>query len=252
MSYVIAIPTYRRYDILKNRTMKFLMENDIDKSLIHLFVANEEEQEAYSKHLDSNSYNRIIIGVKGLANQRQYITDYFPEGTHILSMDDDIESVDMSLTNMTFKDFITYAFSECEKEGLYLWGLYPVYNAFYREKQKTVMTTDLRFIVGAMYGYINRHSDDLIIERDEKEDVQRTILYYIKDGGVIRFNRIGFKTKYYGSVGGMGNFRSRLEPMKQSAIWLSEKYPDYGRIKVRKNGMWEFPLKRLQRVKRCT
>ena len=89
-----------------------------------------------------------------------------------------------------FKD----AFKKCAEYGAYLWGVYPVYNAFFMSKK---ITHDLRFVVGPLWGKINRHDKDLVLHRDEKEDVERTLRHYDKDKSVIRFNDIAIKTKFY-------------------------------------------------------
>lgn len=247
MKYIVVIPTYKRYEILKHRTLNTLMEHNINPKSIYIFVANEKEKEEYKKTLDKKTYHKIIVGVKGLKNQREFISQSFPENTNIISFDDDIESIDLSLNTLPFDnlhEFFIYAFQLLRKKKLYIWGLYPVYNPFFR-KDQTEISYELKYIVGAIYGFINRHSNDLTIHVENKEDVERTILYYIKDGGVIRFNRIGFVTKYYGKVGGMGTFEDRLKPMETASKWLLKKYPDYGKIKVRKNGMTEFVLHKL-------
>jgi len=80
-----------------------------------------------------------------------------------------------------------------------------------------------------------------------KEDVERTLRYFIKDGIVLRFNRVGFKTKYYGNDGGgLGTLKSRLEKSSEEVQKLAIHFKDYGKIKVRKNGVWEFDLKKLK------
>ena len=44
------------------------------------------------------------------------------------------------------------------------------------------------------------------------------------DGIVLRFNKIGFTTKYYGKEGGLGKFEERLKPMKEACKKLEEKF----------------------------
>ena len=128
--------------------------------------------------------------------------------------------------------------------------MYPVFNPYFR-KPRPKITTQLNYIVGAMYGIINRpnlSSIQLCLTKSnsQKEDVERTIKYFIEDGIVIRFNKIGFKTKYYGSSGGLGSFKDRLDSMKQACIQLQNNYSDYGKIIVRSNGMTEFVLKKIK------
>ena len=146
-------------------------------------------------------------------------------------------------------DFIKEAFDECIKHHAFIWGVYAVFNPFFRKARKE-MTTELNYIVGAFYGIINRpklKSIQLTItkENGQKEDVERTIKYFIEDGIVLRFNKIGFTTKYYGKEGGLGRFEERIKPMRDACKRLEEKYSDYGHTKVRGNGMAEFVLKKI-------
>ena len=62
-------------------------------SKIYLFVANKTELKLYQSIIPTNQYNKIIVGKKGLKNQRNYITNYFPEGHPIVQMDDDINEI---------------------------------------------------------------------------------------------------------------------------------------------------------------
>ena len=47
-------------------------------------------------------------------------------------------------------------------------------------------TTDLRFIVGPMFGMINRHRPDLQLTLDEKENSERTLQHWVIDKKVLR------------------------------------------------------------------
>mgnify|MGYP003646717065 CR=1 FL=1 len=144
--------------------------------------------------------------------------------------------------------FFKEAFEICILNKSYIWGLYPVLNPFFRINQK-LFTTELKFIIGSFFGFINRPNDlDLelkLMVHGNKEDVERSILYFKKDGVVIRFNRIGFKTKYYGKDGGgLGTLNNRLESMKQETLNINNAYPELTRIKIRKNGLYEIVFKK--------
>ena len=240
MNYSIAIPSYKRSVQLQNKTLTCLNKAHIPKESINIFVI-EEEYEDYLEKLDKNYYNKIIVGKLGLVQQREFIQDYYPVGTHLIFLDDDIESVDLSLTDYkSLNEFFEDAFATCEADGIYLWSVYPVENKFFREKRQ-IKTIGLSFCIGAFYGIINRNDDDLklVISRiGNKEDVERSILYYLKDGKTLRYNRIGFKTKYYG-VGGLGGLAERKEMMRINTLLIKEKYPSFTRIKIRKNGLYE-------------
>jgi len=252
MDYVVAIPSYQRADLCKEKTLKMLNKNNILPTNIIVFVANDDEYKNYEKILDKNSYGKLILGVEGLVNQRQFIVDYFPIDKHIISLDDDIESVDLSLTPYATLDlFFKSAFEKTKELGAYIWGVYPVFNPFFRKPREEISTC-LNFIIGAFYGFINRPNNKNIIlhtTNGNKEDVERSILYFIEDGIVVRFNKVGFITKYYGKSGGLGTFKNRLIPMANASAELKKIYPDYGTIFVRKNGMTEFRLKKIKSSK---
>jgi hypothetical protein len=251
--YVICIPSYKRANFCNEKTLATLHKHKIDHNKIYVYVANREDYDIYKETLDPSLYKKLVIGKKGLVPQRQLIMDQWPQGKHIVFFDDDVESIDLSLSpqfkghNLDY--FIKEAFSQCVKHHSYIWGVYAVFNPFFRKGRKE-MTTELNYIVGAFYGIINRpklKSIQLTItkENGQKEDVERTIKYFIEDGIVLRFNKIGFTTKYYGKEGGLGRFEERLKPMKDACKRLEDKYSEYGITKVRGNGMAEFVLKKL-------
>ena len=251
--YIICIPSYKRAVVCKERTLTALNKNNIDPKKIYVYVANKEDYELYKNTLDSKTYNKLVIGKKGLVPQRQFITNQWPANKHIVFLDDDVESIDLSLSSEFKKHnldyFIKYAFSECVKYKSYIWGVYAVFNPFFRKARKE-MTTDLNYIVGAFYGIINRPALKAIQltitkENGQKEDVERTLKYFLHDGIVLRFNKIGFVTKYYGKEGGLGRFEDRIKPMLEASKKLKTKYGAYGEIKMRGNGMAEFVLKKV-------
>jgi hypothetical protein len=251
--YIICIPSYKRANFCNEKTLATLHKHKIDPTSIYVYVADKEDYELYKQTLDPKTYNKLIIGKKGLAQQRQFIVEQWTTNKHIVFFDDDVESIDLSLSPR-FKEhkldyFIKEAFTECVNNKSYIWGVYAVFNPFFR-KDRIEMSTELKYIVGAFYGIINRpalKSIQLTItkENGQKEDVERTLKYFINDGIVLRFNKIGFTTKYYGKEGGLGKFEERLKPMKEACKKLNQKYPKYGHIKVRGNGMSEFVLKKI-------
>jgi len=57
----------------------------------------------------------------------------------------------------------------------------------------------------------------------QKEDVERTIRYFERDGKVVRYNKITMLTKYYGTTGGgLGNFKSRMQISRDVCLRLKE------------------------------
>lgn len=247
MTYSIAIPSYKRAKICNEKTLNFLHKNGINKELINVFVI-EEEYDEYLNILDKDKYNEIVIGVKGIVEQVEFIEDYYGIGENIIRVDDDVIEIDLSLTNyISLHNFFECAFQECVLSGSYIWGIYPVFNPFFR-KERDMMTKTLKFIIGCLYGFINRREKDLKLNITKicgnKDDVERSILYWLKDGIMIRFDRVAVKSKVYGTDGGgLGKMNDRLESMKIMTIMLNEKYPELTKIKVRKNGLYEIVFK---------
>ena len=253
--YIIVIPSYNRVELIQSKTLKLLNHHGIDPARIKIFVANQEQYELYKSKILIDLYGEIIVGVIGLKNQRNFIMDYYPEGQMIVQMDDDLEKI-MELVDpatMARKStrrmgeiadldgFIKRAFRMCRDRGIYLWGVYPLANARFMSPKTT---TDLRFIVGPMWGMINRHRAELKATIDEKENAERTLQYYTLDGAVLRFNNIGIETRYYTNKGGMQNEgKNRKTEALKSVYYLHGKYPDLTKIYLgKKSGVPEIRM----------
>lgn len=265
VKYVIAIPSYKRSLMLKEKTLTMLKNNNIGQQKIYIFVSSQNQANEYKNIIPKTMYHKIVIGELGLKNQRNFITKYFPNNTNIVQMDDDITDIkqlDFSNSKLSKKtkkpnkyyksksiehlnQFIKHSFIQCRSKNIFLWGVFPVNNPYF---MNTNTTTDLRFIVGPFFGIINRkYKDrkDLLSTINEKEDVERSIKYYIKDGAVMRFNYIAIETKYYRNPGGMqSEMKNRKEEALKSAKYLNSTYPNYTTLYLKKkSGYPEVKLK---------
>jgi len=248
--YKVAIPSYNRVKEIVNKSLPTLLKGKVDPKKIFIFVANKEQEKLYKDGVPKGSYNQIIVGKKGIANQRKFIANYFPVGQEVVSMDDDVEELQrmvnpeklakISNLDIFFKD----AFKKLYKENLYIWGVYPVHNPFFMKKGTS---TGLKFIIGVLYGYRTRHNKKLqpSVLAETKEDYEQSILYYKMDGGVLRFNDVVPKTKF-NAPGGLGT--DRYDRNKSAAEYLKRTYPDIITVFHRKSGMPEVKLARLPRV----
>jgi hypothetical protein len=253
-NYVIAIPSYKRQDVIIEKSLKTLKDGGVPASKIHIFMANEEERDAYEKTVPKELYGKLVVGVKGITEQRRFIIDYFPENQYVVSLDDDVERLEKlsgleKLVRIRNLDkFFKQAYEDMKKHGLHIWGIYPVRNPFF---MKPKVTTDLKFIIGTLYGFINRHDKGLrpSPKIKEKEDVEQSILYFLKDGGVLRYNHTTIKTKFH-SEGGLGKKDGRFENNKVAAAYLAKTYPDLVTIFHRKTGMAEVKLARTSTQKK--
>tara|TARA_B110000027_G_C16095301_1_gene290512 strand:- start:270 stop:1163 length:894 start_codon:yes stop_codon:yes gene_type:complete len=288
--YVVAIPTFKRYNEIIKKTLPTLQRGKVPKGKIHVFVANKTEEKLYREKMDPNTYGKIVVGKKGLVNQRIYISEYFPKGTNIVSLDDDVEKM-QKLKGSTFKltrnntktlkkkknktlksntksnkkkktikrsmggkavdkslnqiielknidEFFKKSFALLKQTGLNLWGVYPINNPFFMSNK---VTTDLRFVIGVVHGYIASHDPKVKMSKKSlsKEDIHQSILYYLRDGGVLRFNNVSFKT-VFNAPGGLGTNRYGMNKTAQE--YLCKTYPNMAKKKFRPDGTPEVRL----------
>jgi hypothetical protein len=259
MSYVIAIPSYKRHTTLKKKTMKVLEHYNVPAKLIHIFVANKEEAVLYKQELDAGSYGKIIVGKPGIKEIRNFMANYFPEGKHIVYLDDDIsklwrcvtkgdptEKKDNKLVQLeSFDTFVKNAFKMSMKTGFHNWGVYPTDNPYFMKptmKNNSHISTDLKFLIGFFTGVINNRKSEIRTISD-KEDYERSIKYYLNDGGIIRYNNISCNTRCYKEPGGIQTDRKK-ENSRVNANKLIKLYPDFVSInESRKSGFVEIRLR---------
>ena len=226
--FVIAIPTYRRPKIIVEKTLKLLKNYNIPNDQIIIFIKDQMEMNDY-KDIVAN-YNLVLTGADGIMETRNFLQSWFyyeTEYDNVLFMDDDIDSLynmDKPLEN--FKEFVEFAFRETKNLNLNLWGVSALHNPFYMSKK---ITTSLKYICGCLYGEIfDRTKYPVFADINHYEDHQKSMDCFIRDGGVVKFNWIGIKTKYFGAGGineSMGGLDNRQKEMFYNAIWLEEKYP---------------------------
>lgn len=283
--YVVAIPSYRRPELIARATLWTLYRGNIPSSRITVFLASLDERRLYTnilqnpinsegqlmailpKHIQPDHISRyakwllgvtLVIGKKGLANQRNFITQWYPTGQHILNMDDDVRNImRLRVAKGNVRDrrywtlkpvigdnnldmLIQSGFKKAVAAGAYLWGIYPVDNAYFMQPNSS---TRLKFIVGPMFGIINRPelAEKLDITMDEKEDMERTLRFWKQDGAIVRLNYVTVETAYYDNSGGMqASLDMPLEHRKRAASESAERlhkmYPNLTRLYYRKTG----------------
>jgi len=235
MSYNIVIPTYGRADTISEKTLALLNQYGIPKKQITLFVANKKEYDEYTRQVKPSLYGSIVIGVPGLMQQRNFIMAYFPIGTHLVSFDDDVSrlwelSGDKLVPLSNLKTLITQGFSLCKKHGYHMWGIYPTKNASWMSEEAS---TNLKFLIGHMYGIINRK---MKLKMPYKHDYELTLENAVRDGGVVRINSI-VATTQMGKKGGIDKtVEERQETYKKVVEYLLKKYPGLVRKNPRREG----------------
>jgi len=232
--YHIAIPSYNRSEVIGSKSLATLERYNIPKDKITIFVVREQFV-AYKKACPGY---QIVIGVKGLVEQREFIEHWFPLDSNILFMDDDVSDLFFfsdAKTRQPISDlnqFISDGFLKASEIGATLWGIYPVDNAMFASKSEEI-SDGLSYIVGAFYGQKNT-MDIRLNGYGTVEDRERTILRYLRDGKVLRFNKVGLRTKYFAPGGLMSDDRQKIHQIASET--LVQKYPKLLRLKTRKNG----------------
>ena len=243
--WIIAIPSYKRAETLRDKTLALLKSYDVPSQKIHVFVANKDEYDIYKSTLIAGTYGHMHIGVPGMAAIRNYITQFFPKGKAILNMDDDIKGFieldgGKGVPLQHFCKKINDAFKLSKQTGFRLFGFYPVANPFFMKNAEP--TRDLRYVIGSVWGIYNP-GKILTVGIDDKEDYLRTVIMYLLDGGVLRYTTIAPVSAYYKEQGGMQETRT-LKRIEASANAMVNAFPDLVTINLtKKSGIPEVRLR---------
>ncbi len=244
----IAIPSYKRSEILISKTLPLLKSYGITDDEIDIFVADEEEHAVYRAAIARDI--NIIIGEVGIDKIRMFMSHHYDEDQEIVYFDDDIEKIEKLVyvedadgqgTQVLKKKLapiedlrllVSEGFKLCHEKGLKNWGVYPARNGFF---MNDTVSTDLKYVIGALTGVINdRECENRIVSHGE--DYERTIKYYLKYGGVIRFNNITIKTKYFANGGIHASLNNEREKHIDEQLFILQKeYPDMMTLVQKKN-----------------
>ena len=232
MNFRIAIPSVSRAETITKKTLNYLKQTDIDMSKVDIFLSDAKEEQTYRQNLQDFPVNIIVTNKKHVNTQRNFIVDYYEEDQLILGIDDDIDFVAMKVDDKntiqlnSLTDFVDQAFTISLDKNFDMWGVNPVINPYF---MKNNVTFNLKYIVACFYGWRNTHEKKAYVSTNPeygKEDFERSIRYYIADGGVTRFNYVAPKTKYYSEKGGIQNYRTYS--YEETAVkWLLQTFPMY-------------------------
>jgi hypothetical protein len=247
IDYEIAIPSYKRPETIKKKTLKVLESYNIDPHRVTIFVANAEELESYTKSLLGTPYQKIVVGVPTIGAQRNFIEKYYLEGTRLMMFDDDIEEVQVKVSEQKLgrvvdleKEIIQQGFDECKKAGAKTFGIYAASNAYF---MKDRIYTKLCYIIASMFGVIVEHDDFLARVTNHGEDYEYSIRQYIKNGCVVRLDNYTVKSNYYKEDGGLQTIRTK-QYVYDSIKKITEMFPDHCTMYIRETtGHAELKLK---------
>jgi hypothetical protein len=241
--YQICIPSYKRHDTVMKKTLAVLESYNIDPARIKVFVNAEEEgeYENYTRTLATTDYTKDIEVVKGvptIGKQRNFIEKWYPEGTYVMSFDDDIEEVQVKDGEQNLlrvedfeRDVVLRGFQACEDNNAKTFGIYAASNAYFM-KHRTY--TKLCYIIASMYGFIADPDPSLDRVTNHGEDYEYSMRQYRKHGVVVRLDDITVKSNYYKEEGGLQTFRT-AENIKESIEWIANEFDDLCSMYIRKS-----------------
>jgi len=253
MDYQIAIPSYKRAELLKKTTLATLEKYGADKNRITVFVANEEQALEYRQVIGDY---KIVVAKLGLLNARRFYHNYFASGTPLLNLDDDLQDLKQRNSSDKLEDYkgtidelVELGFGLCEKTGARLWGINPVGNGYFMKDWAVV---GLRYICGNLHG--NYAGDPAVVGADRPSDVssgedyETTIRSFLANGSVVRIEWLTSITKYF-AAGGIdaeikdgGVDNRQIEHTKELQA-IIERYPDLANPQIKSGGIFNIRLK---------
>ena len=233
MPIFIAIPTFDRVDTFRKKTYTKIIQKYKLEKYCTLFIQSDK---------DANDYKELapelkqVRSPKGYLNTLNFISKYYPKNAKVVKMDDDLTGIfkltgdKLTKVNNAY-DLFNKTFAIMVNTGSSLGGFYPIPNAGFMKDRKAI-TTDLRFIVGSLYCFINKN---IKLRIDGKSDFEFTIENYIRDGKVIRLNNY---TKRY-------DYSDNTEKSGRDSQIFQNKYDKYiSKVITHKDGSTSFLLKK--------
>jgi len=234
VQYQLVIPTFGRWrpvqamsgkrkfagndtPFILAHTLRFLSRQQIPKSRVTLFVANEDELSHYKQALHGSDWATVRIRISELGNaaSRNRIMRSFPKNTYIVSVDDDVERIVWKIREgMThhclrsippgaFEKLIFDAYKKMRANKAFLWGLSTSQNA--RHMRTYGMSVRCGLVNGYLNGFINRPNCPELFRTlaDATEDSEFSARHFAKDGVILRYRMYAGITSPYLNRGGL-------------------------------------------------
>lgn len=200
-SYTVAIPSYQRAG--KQGTLEYLAALGVPKDRIYIFVQTEDDRDAYQQH--AGQANIVYAAADGIAKARNNILRHFGGAKNVLMMDDDISAIGIlrrgQLADIQSREELAENINRCfkvaQKHRAQVFGLYPVYNAFFMSRTISTAVT-VNTVVGFCAGFDMRMNETY----KAKEDIELCARILNSGGSVFRYNFLAVKAKHRTNAGG--------------------------------------------------
>jgi len=200
------------------RTLSLLQRHVIPAERVELWTSDEQEAAHYREVLDQDSYwnglASVRVGQPGIRQQRNHIVSAYPEGTYLVSLDDDVTDVHWkglagsgklhTLPNGTLENVVFHAHELMRKHTANIWGFACTTGMNPQTLWLDGVSTRNGEINGFFYGFLNRHATDLLPQiADATEDAERSLRYFSKDKKVLRYRMYCCETKPFAFAHGL-------------------------------------------------
>ena len=222
IDYKIAIPSYKRHDIIEQYCFKHLNEAKIDFSKVCLFLSCADDMERYAKFEKQYSLKLVFADSNNINETRNFIRDYFEQDDYIVSFDDSFNGLSRLVNGKTLEKFF---------------GINMVSNPFF---MKNKISTKNGAISAKFYGYINDKNEFLkpLAPTGLVEDIELAVRHYIKFGKIIRYMNLTFSNvKYFKIDGGIQarlTKEQRAEQNRLGNVELCKMFPKL--VALKSNG----------------
>lgn len=237
MSVQFAIRSYRRAETLASKTLPLLERLGVPLADVIVFLSDPDEGNAY--RAATSDRVRLVAGRPGCGPNGNAIQHFYPEGTRVISIDDDLRDLLVKRNDKLIEPIDPWEFDEVVRDGFAasgggLWGIHPVPNPYF---QRFKISRDLRYICGGFFGTTTSRDPALDVRLEDKEDFERSLLFYLRDGFVTRLNWVSMRTVGYSGKGGMQEART-AERVDASARELAARYPMLCSLNETKKSKW--------------
>lgn len=228
--YHVAVISHRRPQRCAERTLAVLEKGGITRDRVTVHVSDPADVPAYRAAAPGW---HIAAGAPGLAGNRNHVSSIYPAGQPLVCCDDDIQGIDALMPGgrslwpvADLHVLFISAFHQAALAGATLWGTAPSSNPFY---MRPGTSRGLKFCIGVLHGVINRPAEKLTCHC--KDDYERTLLRWEKDGTVIRLDDVVARHTYDGNAGGLAAINGRTVDKAQADVhYLMQRWPGVVRL----------------------
>lgn len=255
MEYQIAIPSYRRAELLEKATLKTLERLKADPDRITIWVANESEADDYRAVLGDRY--RIEVGVLGLVQQRRHYHQQYERDTPLIEICDDVFDIKIKDGKQlvpyegTMDKLAKIGFLLCMDTGARMWGINPVSNPFFMDH---TISVGLRLIYGTFFGSFAGDpvfTEPRISESSSAEDFENSLKSFELYGSLVRIDDLTPISKLFTTPGGIQSMleettgETRMEAHEQHLTAIVEAYPHLASLYRKAGDVLNIRLKRI-------